>query len=193
VTKPLAQKDPKSLYQSPSGATGPEAVHFWNRRRSDNGIRRSSTRLSNCCHSGRGRSANRIVGSSVRPENDPDHILDRGFLLVGFPLFQKVLVSCLEIVLGFFLSLNTARPASRQRGLIKVKWRSLATRRTSTAKRAGIVALGELQPFEATSFGHPYPNSREANHSGSLATSYFAFLSCSISSGTTWNRSPTIP
>ncbi len=43
---PQRMKDPKSLYQSPSGATGFVRVHACNAIRSDSEIRRSSTRSS---------------------------------------------------------------------------------------------------------------------------------------------------
>src|ERR1035437_7731402 len=78
--EPQIVKDPKSLYQSPSGAHGPVFTQSCNRRRSCWEICRSATRARMCCQTGRGRLENRIFGNGILPEDCPDQILP-GFIL----------------------------------------------------------------------------------------------------------------
>src|ERR1039457_3575207 len=81
--EPPIVNDPKSLYQSPSGAHGPAFTQSCNRRRSWREIRRSSTRARMCSQTGRGRLENGIFGNCVFPENGPDQILTRLALWLG--------------------------------------------------------------------------------------------------------------
>ena len=78
--EPQIVNDPKSLYQSPSGAHGPVFTQSCNRRRSCREICRSATRARMCCQTGRGRLENRIFGNGILPEDCPDQILP-GFIL----------------------------------------------------------------------------------------------------------------
>ena len=55
---PHRMKEPKSLYQSPAGATGPVLTHACSANKSATEMRRSSTRWRRCCQTGRGRLAN---------------------------------------------------------------------------------------------------------------------------------------
>ena len=72
--EPQIMNDPKSLYQSPSGAHGPAFTQFCKRRRSWREIWRSSTRARMCSQTGRGRLENRIFGKGVLPEDRPDQV-----------------------------------------------------------------------------------------------------------------------
>ncbi len=72
--EPQMVNDPKSLYQSPSGADGPAFTQSCNRQRSCREIRRSATRARMCCQTGRGRLENRIFGNGVLPEDCPDQL-----------------------------------------------------------------------------------------------------------------------
>jgi len=89
LPRPHSLKDPKSLYQSPSGANGSDLTKVCNRRRSESGIRRFSTLTRRCCQKPRGRSEKRIFGNSCLPENHAYEVLS-GFLLFSrLLLFQK--------------------------------------------------------------------------------------------------------
>src|ERR1039457_2522863 len=102
--EPHNLKEPKSLYQSPSGATGPYPTHSCNRPRSANEICRCCTRSKRCSQSARGRSENCIAGNRVLPENCADQVLPR-FLLTGrFLLVHESAVgNCADQVLPRFL------------------------------------------------------------------------------------------
>src|SRR4051794_39691920 len=82
--------DPKSLYQSPSGAKGSDLTHTCKRWRSERGIRRSSTRSSRCCQTPRGRSEKRIFGNCVCPEDGADQRFPGVFFLCGLLLFEEL-------------------------------------------------------------------------------------------------------
>src|ERR1035438_338271 len=97
--EPHNLKEPKSLYQSPSGATGPDPTHSCNRPRSANEICRCCTRSRRCSQSARGRSENCIAGNRVLPENCADQVLPR-FLLTGrFLLVHESAVGGLQVLL----------------------------------------------------------------------------------------------
>jgi len=84
--EPQIVNDPKSLYQSPSGAQGPVFTQSCNRRRSCPEIRRSATRARMCCQTGRGRLENRIFGNGIFPEDCPDQILSSFIFTHGIAL-----------------------------------------------------------------------------------------------------------
>src|SRR5436309_2966939 len=101
---PLPQrwKEPKSLYQSPSGATGSDAAHSWRRRKSASETRRSSTRDSRCCQRLRGRLENRILGNRVFPEYCSNQILACFLFFARFLFLHKPFVGVPEIVSCLF-------------------------------------------------------------------------------------------
>jgi len=94
--EPQIVNEPKSLYQSPSGAHGPAFTQDCNRRRSRREIRRSSTRARMCSQTGRGRLENRIFGNSVLPENRPDQILPRFTFALGIGLGKEPAICSIE-------------------------------------------------------------------------------------------------
>ena len=96
--EPQIMKEPKSLYQSPSGAHGPPFTQSCNRRRSWREILRSSTRARMCSQTGRGRSENRIFGNGILPEDCPDQILPCFPLALGIGLGHEPAISRIEIV-----------------------------------------------------------------------------------------------
>lgn len=75
--EPHNRKEPKSLYQSPSGALGFDLTQAWRRSRSGTVIRRSSTRSRICRQRGRGRSEKRIFGNRVSPEDGANQLFSR--------------------------------------------------------------------------------------------------------------------
>jgi hypothetical protein len=99
--EPRIMNEPKSLYQSPSGAVGPAFTQSCNRRRSGREMRRSSTRLRICSQTGCGRlekrilgySVLRILGNSVLSEDRPDQILSRFSLTIGIGLVHRLSLS----------------------------------------------------------------------------------------------------
>ena len=83
LAEPLTRsKDPKSMYQPPSGAIDSDRTHFCNRPRSASEICRSWARSNRCCHRPRGRSEKRVLDNRVLPEDRADQIL-AGLLLAG--------------------------------------------------------------------------------------------------------------
>src|ERR1039457_1343668 len=96
--EPQIVNDPKSLYQSPSGAHGPAFTQSCNRRRSWREIRLSSTRARMCSQTGRGRLENRIFGNGVLPEDGPDQILTSLALALGIGLSHETAISRVEIL-----------------------------------------------------------------------------------------------
>ena len=111
---PQSLKDPKSLYQSPSGADGSDLTHDCRRRRSASRIWRSATRARRCCQRPRGRSENRIFGNCVFPENSPNQVLSSFLFLPSVLLFQEPSVGGLKIVFGFFLGSDSSLRQSNQ-------------------------------------------------------------------------------
>lgn len=106
--EPQRRKDPKSLYQSPSGASGPVFAQSCKRTRSRSVICRSATRVRRCSQTGPGRLVNRIFGNGFCAENRADQI-SAGFIFthrIGFR--HKPAIGCAEILLGLCLGLNTA-------------------------------------------------------------------------------------
>src|SRR6476646_7461798 len=106
--RPHSLNDPKSLYQSPSGANGSDLTQVCKRRRSGSGMWRSSTRARRCCQSSRGRSEKRIFGNSRLPENRAYEILSSLLFFFGFLLFQEFAVGDLQVVFGFLLGLDAS-------------------------------------------------------------------------------------
>jgi hypothetical protein len=103
--------EPKSLYQSPSGACGSAFTQSWRRRRSASEIRRSSTRSRRCCHKSRGRSENRIFGNSVFSKNGANQILSGFFFFRRLLFIQKTSIGGLDVFLGVPFGSN---PSLRQ-------------------------------------------------------------------------------
>jgi hypothetical protein len=100
---PHRKNEPKSLYQSPSGAVGPVRTHACNARRSFMEICRSSTRCSKWCQTPRGRSENCIFGKGILPEYGADQIPPSLVLPLGFYFPNEITISGLELLcsLGF--------------------------------------------------------------------------------------------
>jgi hypothetical protein len=73
---PVPQRinEPKSLYQSPSGAQGSVTTQQRSFCRSSRVIALSATRSRRCSHSGRGRLTKRIFGNRASPEDRADQI-----------------------------------------------------------------------------------------------------------------------
>jgi hypothetical protein len=106
--EPQIMNEPKSLYQSPSGAQGPAFTQSCNRRRSWSEIRRSSTRARMCSQTGRGRLENRIFGNRVCPENCPDQILPRFVFSLGVGFRHETAIRCIEILACCQFSFHSA-------------------------------------------------------------------------------------
>src|ERR1019366_3792552 len=106
--EPQIVNDPKSLYQSPSGAHGPAFTQSCNRRRSWREIRRSSTWARMCSQTGCGRLENRIFGNGVVPEDCPDQILPRFALALGIGLIHETAIRRVEILARCRFSLHSA-------------------------------------------------------------------------------------
>jgi len=105
--EPQIMNDPKSLYQSPSGAQGAVFTQSCKRRRSSSEIRRSSTRARMCSQTGRGRLENRIFGNGVRPEDGPDQVLARFGLSLGVGLRNETAIGRSEILARSRFSLHS--------------------------------------------------------------------------------------
>ena len=93
---PQMMKEPKSLYQSPSGAHGSVTTQFWSRCRSSRVIARSATRSRMCSHTARGRLAKRIFGSRASPEDRSDQIFAGFAFPRGIAFRHELLVSSCE-------------------------------------------------------------------------------------------------
>jgi len=103
---PHSLKLPKSLYHSPSGASGSDFTHSCRRLRSAREIRRSSTRAKRCCQRPAGRSEKRIFGNCVLPEYRSDQVLS-GLVLFRWILFpEERLVSGSEIIASILFGLH---------------------------------------------------------------------------------------
>src|SRR5213594_3975456 len=111
---PHSLKEPKSLYQSPSGAFGSSFTQASRRRRSASGIPRSSTRSRMWRHKPRGRSENRIFGNCVFPKNGANQVLSGFFLFRRLLFLQKPSVGGLEIFLGVQFSSNSSLRQSHE-------------------------------------------------------------------------------
>jgi hypothetical protein len=105
---PQSLKDPKSLYQSPSGANGSAFTQACRRWRSESGILRSFTRWRRCCHKPRGRSENRIFGNCIFPEDGSDQVPPSFLLLRRFTLFEELPIRRLELLFSVFLGSNSS-------------------------------------------------------------------------------------
>src|SRR5688572_14602913 len=118
--EPHRMKEPKSLYQSPSGAAGPVPTEYCNLRRSSSEMCRSSTRLRMCSHTGRGRLANRIFGNCIPSEDGPDQLLPGLVLRLGIGLGKEASIARVQVLSGRRLGLYAAlrkhheRPAHRE-------------------------------------------------------------------------------
>lgn len=93
---PQMVNDPKSLYQSPSGAQGSVRTQIRSRWRSSTVIARSATRSRMCSQSGRGRLTKRIFGNRVAPEDCPDQILAGLAFPDGISLPHEFLIGARE-------------------------------------------------------------------------------------------------
>ena len=92
--------EPKSLYQSPSGAVGPILTQSCRWRRSPNEISRSATRASRCSQTGRGRSENRIFGNCGSPEDGTDQVLASLVLLFRNVRRHESLIRAVQTLAG---------------------------------------------------------------------------------------------
>src|SRR5579862_8324405 len=98
--EPQSLKEPKSLYQSPSGASGWDLTQSCKISRSLNGIWRCSTRSRMCCHTSRGRLENRIFGNRPLSEDGANQI-PAGFVLLGrIFLFHEPEIRGFKILFG---------------------------------------------------------------------------------------------
>jgi hypothetical protein len=113
--EPHSLNEPKSLYQSPSGACGSDLTHSCNRERSASVISRSWTRSSRCCQIPRGRLENLIFGNRVFPEDRADEILAGFFFAGGFSLFHESPVCRLQVVSRVQLSAEASLGKAYQR------------------------------------------------------------------------------
>ncbi len=137
---PHRKNEPKSLYQSPSGAEGPVRTHACNARRSF--ARKSAAQSTRCSKWGqtpRGRSENCIFGNRILPEYGVDQIPPGLVLPLRFCLPNEITISGLELLCRLLLA-RTPRSARTTRARLTVMCR-FATRRTSAARLAGIVTL----------------------------------------------------
>ena len=105
---PQIRNEPKSLYQSPSGAHGEALTHSCNRCRSWREIRRSSTRARMCSQTGLGRLEKRIFRNGVLPENCPNQVLPRFAFARGIGLRHEPLIGRTEIRARCRLRLHSA-------------------------------------------------------------------------------------
>jgi hypothetical protein len=101
-------KEPKSLYQSPSGASGSVSTQFFKRCNSENEIARSATRYKRCCQTGAGRLANRIFGNCAHPEDRADQIFSSLALSDRVGLIHKLFVRRLHIGSGGGFGFNAS-------------------------------------------------------------------------------------
>lgn len=113
--EPQIMNDPKSLYQSPSGAQGSEFTQSCSRRRSSREIWRSSTSSRMCCHTGRGRLENRIFGNRVLPEDRADQILTSFAFAPRIVLRHKAAICRIEVMTRRSLGFHTALSEHHQR------------------------------------------------------------------------------
>jgi len=106
--EPHSLNEPKSLYQSPTGATGSDRTHSCKRLRSARGILRSWTRSSRCSHKPRGRSEKRIFGNCVFPEDCTNQIPTGFPFSHRFVFLQETPVSGSQVLSGIGLGPNPA-------------------------------------------------------------------------------------
>lgn len=106
--RPHSINEPKSLYQSPSGATGSDFTQACRRCRSASGMRRSSTRSRRCCYKLRGRSEKRIFGNCVLSKDGANQVLSRFVLLGGFMLLDESSVGGTQFCFRVVFGLNSA-------------------------------------------------------------------------------------
>ena len=122
---PQIMKDPKSLYQSPSGAQGSVTTQLRSRCRSSRVIARWATRSRMCSHSGRGRLTKRIFGNRGSPEDRTDQIFTDLALSCRIAFRKEPLISSRELLpfcrVGFDTPLGEChqRPAQRHVALLR--------------------------------------------------------------------------
>ena len=104
---PQSTKEPKSLYQSPSGPSGAVFTHSCKRPKSSRLTYRSATRVRRCSQTGRGRLANRIFGNRLGPKNSADQILACLSFAVRIRLRQEAMIRCIEVLSSLCFGLDT--------------------------------------------------------------------------------------